>query len=448
MTFEHLKSIYRGYDIRGAYPSEINEETVYKIGQAIVNYFGAKTIVIGRDNRSSSLPLFENLSQGIIEQGANVIDLGLASTSMVYFASGKLDVDAAVVITASHMPSPFNGLKICKKNAVPIGIDSGLLDIKTLVQENKFSESKKNGSIVTADIKEDYHANLLTFVHLEKPFTVVVDPANMMGIVELETFRKLKETITLHTIYDTFDDQCPNHEANPLKYETLKDLSAKVLETKADLGVAFDGDADRIGFVDEQGKPVPADLIAALMAKEILQKYPGSTIVYDQRSSKSLPETIEKNGGIAIESKVGHSFVKAKMRETMASLGAELAGHYFFRDNYYAESGSLPALLILELMQKTNKPLSELVKEVKRYHHSGEINSTVTQTPEEIYNELEKKYPDGNVDKLDGIKIVYNDWWFNARPSANDPVMRLTLEANTQELMNEKVQEVLAIIRK
>lgn len=448
MIFEHLKSIYRGYDIRGSYPTEINEETVCKIGQAIVNYLGAKTIVIGRDNRSSSLSLFKSLSQGITQQGANVIDIGLTSTPMVYFASGKLDVDAAVVITASHMPSPFNGLKICRKDAVSIGIDSGLLDIKKLVQENKFYESKNAGSVAQKDIKEDYYANLLRFVHLEKPFTVVVDPANMMGIVELEIFKKLKEIITLHTIYDTFDDTCPNHEANPLKYETLKDLGARVLETKANIGVAFDGDADRIGFVDENGKPVPADLIATLMAKEMLQKYPGSTIVYDQRSSKSLPEAIEENGGIPIESRVGHSFVKTKMRETEAPLGTELSGHYFFRDNYYAESGSLPALLILELMQKTNKPLSELVKEVKRYHHSGEINSTVTQTPEEIYSKLEKRYPDGKVDKLDGIKIEYNDWWFNARPSANDPVMRLTLEAHTQKLMNEKVQEVLAIIRK
>lgn len=447
MQFEHQKTIYRGYDIRGKYPNEINETEAYKIGRAMVSNFTPKKVAVGRDIRSSSPSLFESLIEGITDQGADVIDLGVVSTPMVYFASGTLDVDMAVCITASHMTSEHNGIKICKKNAVPVALDSGITDIKLLVEKNEFRSVKK-GSIEELDIKDDYFDTFTKVVDLgNTKFKIVIDPANMMGILEIEAFKMLKNNLEISTIYDEFDETCPNHEANPIKLETLKDLGKEVRNKKADIGVAFDGDADRTGFVDENGDPIAADIAGALMAKVILKMHPRSSVFYDLRSSRIVKKIVESLGGTAYESRVGHSYVKQSMKEKNASFGLELAGHYYFIENFSAEAGPLPTLILLKLMKDTGKPLSELVNEISEYYQSGEINSTISKAPEKIYEQLKEKYSNGETSMLDGIKIDFKDWWFNVRPSANEPVMRLNLEASTKELMEEKRDEILKIIQ-
>src|SRR3990167_7237034 len=391
-NFEHLESIYRNYDIRGLYPNEITEDEVEKIGYAIVKNFGTKKVAVGYDIRPSSLPLKNALIKGLTEAGCNVVDLGLVTTPMTYYVCGSTDVDATVMVTASHMPSEYNGLKIAVDDSKPVTKDM-LQDLKRIVGEHTYSS-----------------------------FEVFV-------------------------IYDEFDHTTPNHEANPIKPETLKDLGLEVLKNQADIGIAFDGDADRVGFVDEKGSFVPADIIGALIAGVLLEKHPNSTIVYDTRSSKAVGEEIQRHGGIPIEWKVGHTNIRTKMREVDAIFGIELAGHYFFKETYFSEGGPLPAFLILELLHKTGKSLSTLVKEVQKYYHSTEINSEVTKTPEEIYTLLQAEFPGGEVSMLDGIKVTFSDWWFNTRPSANDPVLRLNLEANTKDLMEEKLAQVLKIIR-
>jgi len=440
--------IFKAYDIRGIYPADINEDVVYKIGRAIVQYLGAKKIVVGRDIRESSLALFGALAKGITEQGADVYDIGLASTPMVYFASGKLDIDGAISLTASHNPAEWNGMKICRAEAVPIGENSGLFEIRDLVMAGNFPEAGKKGKIIPKEeIKNDYIDYFSSFANLgDKKFKVVIDFANAMGILDLDIYKKFPDNIELVTLYDNFDGKFPNHEANPLKTETLKDLQEKVRENNADLGIAYDGDADRVGFIDENGEIIPMDLITALIAKMILEKNPGAKIFYDLRSSKSVREFIEENGGVALECPVGHANIKKIMRDEGGAFAGELSGHYYFKENYMAEASTLAAIMLLNLMAETGEKISELVKDVKRYFHSGEINSEVADK-DEVINKLKEKYSDGKISELDGVKIEFPDWWLNVRPSNTEPVLRLNLEANTEELMKEKVNEALKIIR-
>jgi len=440
--------IFKAYDIRGIYPADINEDVVYKIGRAIVQYLGAKKIAVGRDIRESSLALFGALAKGITEQGADVYDIGLASTPMVYFASGKLDIDGAISLTASHNPAEWNGMKICRAEAVPIGENSGLFEIRDLVMAGNFPEAGKKGKIIPKEeIKNDYIDYFSSFANLgDKKFKVVIDFANAMGILDLDIYKKFPDNIELVTLYDNFDGKFPNHEANPLKTETLKDLQEKVRENNADLGIAYDGDADRVGFIDENGEIIPMDLITALIAKMILEKNPGAKIFYDLRSSKSVREFIEENGGVALECPVGHANIKKIMRDEGGAFAGELSGHYYFKENYMAEASTLAAIMLLNLMAETGEKISELVKDVKRYFHSGEINSEVADK-DEVINKLKEKYSDGKISELDGVKIEFPDWWLNVRPSNTEPVLRLNLEANTEELMKEKVNEALKIIR-
>lgn len=445
--FDHLKTIYRDFDIRGKYPEEITDEEVYKIGKAIVHRFNAKKIAIGRDIRPSADSLFMSLSKGIREMGADVIDLGLCTTPMSYFICGSTDVDATVMITASHMPSDYNGLKITIDDAKPVTGDI-LQELKDIVGNHTFSEEITHGNQTVHALQDDWIRQFKNRHDLSGTnFSIVIDPANMIGILEIETFKAFPE-LTVHTIFDDFDHSCPNHEANPTKHETLESLSCEVRSKNADLGVAFDGDADRVGFVDENGKLIQSDVIGILLARSILAKNPNATIVYDVRSTRALKEEIERFGGTAMVSKVGHTHVRTKMREHNAVLGVELSGHFFFKETYFSEGGSLPVFLILELMKSEKKRLSELVEEVMVYFHSGEINSTVTQTPEQIYTALLDNFKDAQIDRLDGISLAYPDWWCNVRPSANDPVMRLNLEAKTKEKMEEMRDEVLRIIRR
>ncbi|MCK5416209.1 phosphomannomutase/phosphoglucomutase [Candidatus Parcubacteria bacterium] len=448
------KNIFKAYDVRGVYPNEINEDVVYKIGRAFVEFLGAKKVAIGCDIRKSSPSLVKELIRGIIEGGADVYDLGLATTPMIYFASGKLKVDGAIILTASHNPGKYNGVKLCRAKAIPIGANSGLLDVKKLVLENNFQIIEKQGEIIKKDIKDEYINYLSSFMKLEnKKFKIVIDFANAMGILELDLFKKFTNNLEIVTMYDDFNNDFPNHEANPLKLDTLKALQKRVIKEKADIGISYDGDADRVGFIDENGQIIPMDIITGLISKMILEKNPGSTILYDLRSSHAIKEVIEENGGIAHECKVGHALIKRQMRKEKSIFAGELSGHYYFKENYLAEAGSLPVVYLLNLMTETNESISELVKEIQRYYHSGEINNKVKDT-QTVIDELKKIYNNGKITELDGIKISFWEnkegarWWFNVRSSNTEPVLRLNLEADNEKLMEERRDEVLRIITK
>ncbi|HBB36725.1 MAG: Phosphomannomutase [Candidatus Moranbacteria bacterium GW2011_GWC1_45_18] len=440
--------IFKAYDIRGIYPMELNEEAAYRIGRAVVQALGAKKIAVGRDIRESSPALFEALARGITDQGADVLNLGLTSSPMVYHASGSLNVDASISMTASHNPPEWNGLKFCKRDGYPVSEETGLLEIKKMTLAGNFENSEKKGKIVEENsLKEKYYKYFLSFANLgDKKFKIVVDTANAMGILELEIYKRLSGNIELVTLYDEFDGRFPNHEANPLKTETLAELQKKVIEEKADLGVAYDGDADRVGFITEKGDFIPMDLVTAILSKLILKKHPGGKIYFDLRSSKSVKEVIEENGGVALECPVGYSKIKKLIRDNGAVFAGELSGHYYFQENFYSEIGTLVAIMFLNLMAETGEKISELVKDVNRYFHSGEINSEV-EDKDAVIAKLKEKYADGKISEMDGVKIEFPDWWLNVRPSNTEPVLRLNLEANTKEMMEAKRDEVLKIIR-
>jgi len=446
-------AIFKAYDVRGIYPDAIDEAAAYAIGRAYIMYTKAGRVAVGRDIRESSPALFENLVRGLADGGADVYDLGLATTPMVYFASGVLDVDGGIMLTASHNPAAYNGMKFCRRQAVPIGEGSGLEEIKRIALAGNFPAGAAKGQIIKSDIKEDYFRHLLSFANLGgRKFKIVADFANAMGILEMEIYRRLADRIELVPLYDEFDSAFPNHEANPLKLETLKDVQAKVTAEKADLGVAYDGDGDRVGFVDEQGEIIPMDFITAIVAEAVLEKNPGATILFDLRSSMAVREIIEERGGIAKECRVGHALIKRQMRELGAVFAGELSGHYYFQENFLAEAGSLPVIYILNLLAETGQSISAIAGKVRRYFHSGEINSEAADK-EAVLAKLKEIYQAGELDELDGIKISFwnnplgRRWWFNVRPSNTEPLLRLNLEADSPALMAEKRNEILKIIR-
>ncbi len=439
--------IFKAYDIRGIYGKEFEDDLAYKLGRAVVVHFGAKKIAVGRDVRASSPALYAELARGITEQGADVINLGVVTTPMVHFAAGRLEIDLAIAVTASHNPPEYNGFKIDLKDAIPVGEKTGLQDLRDLVLQNTFPESETKGSIVEEDIRPAYYSYFASFAHFgDKKFTLAIDTANAMGVVELPMYDQFADNLTVHRLYDDLTAPFSVHEPNPLKTETLDELRALVKEKKADLGIAYDGDADRIGFVDEEGEVIPMDLVTGLVAQIVLEKNPGATILYDLRSSRAVKEAIEEKGGHAIECRVGHAFIKRQMRDDNATFGGELSGHYYYVENYCAEASTLTAFYLLNLMAETGKPISELVHKLHRYVHSGEINSEV-EDKDAVLSKLREQYKDGMQHELDGLKVNYPEWWFNVRPSNTEPVLRLCMEATTHELMEEKRDELLKIIR-
>lgn len=441
------EAIFKAYDIRGMYPTEIDEKTAYAIGRALVEYLNADNIAVGRDARTSSPALFNALAKGITEAGCNVLDLGLATTPMVYFASHQSGIDGSVSLTASHNPPEYNGMKLTRKDAVPIGGNSGMAEIKARVLKGDFKRLLLTGNVIPLALTDRYLKYFSGFWKLgDKKFKVVIDTANAMGVLELPFYKAMSKNIELVTMYDDLTHPFQAHEANPLKTETLDELRAKVMEQKADLGIAYDGDADRIGFVDEAGAIVPMDLMTAILSRSVLERTPGGTIFYDLRSSMSVKETIEKLGGKALECMVGHANIKKQMRDENAAFAGELSGHYYFKENSYAEASTLAAIFLLNALAKSGKKLSELVAEVKKYFHSGEINSAV-KDPSAILTKLKEKYKDGALTELDGIKISYPDWWFNVRSSNTEPLLRLNCEAKTEAMMTEKREELLGVIR-
>ncbi len=448
------KEIFKAYDIRGLYGNQLNEELAYKIGFFAVKELNAKKLAIGRDARPHGKSLMKELIRGVRDAGCSVIDLGMITTPMLYFSSWNLDVDGAISVTASHNPIEYNGVKICRKNAVPVGLDSGLANIRDNVFGLSIEKSSIPGELESHDITNDYYNFISKFAKFgDKKFHVVIDCANTMGVLDLPIYEKFKDNIKITKIYCDLDNPYSAHEANPLNTETLDELREKVVEEGASIGIAYDGDADRVGFIDEKGEIIPMDLITGLIAKVLLKENPKSRILYDLRSSMAVKELIEENGGTASECRVGHAFIKIQMTQEDAIFAGELSGHYYFKANKNGELSTFAAITLLNLMAETGKNISDLVSELRKYYHSGEINSKVNDT-QEIFEKLKEKYSDGEFSNLDGIKISFWEknkpglrWWFSVRSSNTEPVMRLNLEADTKETMEQKRDEVLAIIR-
>ncbi len=438
-----MSGIFKAYDIRGIYGEDLTEEVAYKIGRAFATFLNCKKVVVGYDMRPHSKPLFEAIARGLTEQGADVINLGLCSTPLSYFANGFLGADAGMIITASHNPGEWNGTKLCRAQAIPISGATGIMDIEKIVTEESFApKADKPGTITEVSVLDDYIASIRKHARLARPVKIAADMANSMGIMESEV---LKGIIEFDAIFDDYDGTFPNHEANPLKHDTFAALQEKMRSGEYDFGVAFDGDADRVGFTDEKGDIIPMDIITALIAQDLLATEKG-VIFYDLRSSWAVKELIEENGGTPMMSRVGHAFIKQQMRDNNAIFAGELSGHYYFRDNFFTESSSLAVICVANIVSASDKPLSELIKPIQKYFASGEINSKVADA-KAVIELIKEKYSDGNLFELDGVSVEYSDWWFNVRMSNTEPLIRLNLEAKTKEKMEAKRDELLAMIR-
>jgi phosphomannomutase len=435
-------SIFKAYDIRGKYPQEIDEKIASKIAKAFCQFLKPKTMVLGMDMRNSSKIMQKSIIESLISQGINVINLGLVSTPMFYFGVNHFSADAGIMITASHNPKEYNGLKLVEKEARPINYDNGIKQIGEMI-DNDFKDSKIKGNEAKKNILNDYLDYLKKFIIKPKKLRIVADYGNGMNSIST---KKLLQSLGLDLInlYDTLDGSFPNHEANPLKEENTKDLQKKVLEEKADLGVAFDGDGDRMILVDNLGERLEGDITTAIIAKQIL-KSGNEKIMYDLRSTKAVGEIITENGGIPIMSRVGHSFIKEQMRRENAAFAGEISGHYYFRDNFFTDSTDIPLLMILGLLSAENKKLSEFKKEIIRYCHSGEV-SKEAKDKDAIFGRLKQKYSGLNLISLDGLTFTDKDYWFNVRASNTEPVIRVNLEANNRELMQKKLKEVFELI--
>ncbi|MBT5022275.1 phosphomannomutase/phosphoglucomutase [Candidatus Woesearchaeota archaeon] len=439
-------TIFKAYDIRGIYPTQINEEIIYKIGRAFVLFLKCKEVVIGRDARESSPSLFKALSKGITDQGANVIEIGLSTSPMLYFAASK--ADAAIMLTASHNSKEYNGLKLCRKNCVPISYDTGINQIEALVKKNIFPNPlpSHKGKIQQKQVFDDFlefNLNSLNIADI-KPLKVVVDGGNgMSGLTFPTIFANLP--CTFIPLYMDIDCSFPNHDADPLKLENVKDIQKAVIENNADLGIALDGDGDRCMFIDEKGDYISADLITALVSKSVLKNQPNKPVLFDLRSSKSVKEFIQQNNGKPQVCRVGHSFIKEHMRKVDAVFAGELSGHFYYKNHFFTESTIITSLTILRLISESNQTLSQLVATLKKYFHSGEINSDVNDK-EKIMSHLAERFSDAQILHLDGVSGIYDNWWFNVRPSNTEPLLRLNLEADSQELMEEKKDLLLSII--
>lgn len=439
-----MAGIFKAYDIRGVYPQQLDESTAEKIGRAFVEFLGAKRVVVGRDMRPHSEPLFKALSKGMTEQGADVIDIGLCSTPMSYHANGRLKADGSVMITASHNTAEWNGFKLCRQQAIPISGASGIADIEALVAKNQWSKPSRTGSVSKYDISKEYAEFLKSHAKMSKKLKIVVDYANAMGSYEIAGIESLFEIVPL---YKELDGSFPNHEANPLHTATLDALRAKVRETGAVFGAGFDGDADRCGFIDDKGEIIPMDLFTALIAQDILSEADGTaTILYDLRSSWAVKECIKQNGGNPVMSRVGHAFIKAQMRECNAVFAGELSGHYYFKENFVAESQGLALIKLANLVCKKGSSVSSMVAPLRKYFSSGEINSKVSDV-KPILEKIKSKYSDGHMFELDGISVEYSDWWFNVRASNTEPLVRLIVEAKDKATMETKRDSLLALIR-
>jgi phosphomannomutase len=441
--------VFKAYDVRGIYPDDLDEEGAYAIGRGYVEQFEPRRIAVGRDMRLSSPQMAAAVIRGAADSGAEVLDLGLVGTEMVYFAVGELGLDGGIEVTASHNPKEYTGMKIVRRGALPVGGESGLLDVRDRALAGSEPSGADPGRVEAYDIWPAYVDRVLSFIDASalRPLKVVIDAANgMAGAMLPPVLDRLP--VELVRCYFEPDGSFPNHEPNPLLPENREFIVRKTLEEGADLGVAFDGDADRCFFVDDTGEFVPGDFATALLAESILAKEPGAKIIYDVRASWAVPHTIERAGGVPLMNRVGHAYIKHRMRKEDASFGGEVSGHYYFRDFSQADTGVVPFLLMLELVSKSGSKLSELLKPYReQYFITGEINTPVADVALKL-QELKERYAgEGKVTHLDGVSVDADDWHFNVRPSNTEPLLRLNLEALSQDKMEAKRDEVLGLIR-
>ena len=442
--------VFKAYDVRGVHPTELDEEGAYAIGRAYAEQFEPERIAVGRDMRVSSPGMAAALVDGALDGGADVLDIGLVGTEMVYFAVAELGLDGGVCVTASHNPKEYTGMKIVRQGALPVGGESGLLDVRDRAREivQRSKGSRPRGEAREEDVWPGFVAKVLSFVDVDAigPLRVVVDAANgMAGAMLPPVLERLP--IDAVCCYFEPDGTFPNHEPNPLLPENRAFIVAKTREEGADLGVAYDGDADRCFFVDDAGEFVPGDFVTALLAESILAKEGGGKVLYDVRASRAVPETIERAGGVPLVNRVGHAYIKHRMRQEGAVFGGEVSAHYYFRDFSQADSGVVPFLLLLELISGRGQKLSEILAPYrKRFFLTGEINTPVADVTAKL-RQLEERYADARISSLDGISVDYDDWHFNVRPSNTEPLLRLNLEAFSQETMEARRDEVLALIR-
>jgi len=442
------RSIFKTYDIRGTVPGQLNGEIAEAVGRAVATFLTPRTIAVGRDMRLSSDELAERVIRGLATAGVEVVDLGRVSTDGLYFAVGSYGYDGGIMVTASHNPAEYNGFKICRAQAVPFSGEQGIAQIRDIITTADFREPDGEGMVVRKDITDDYTAHVLSFIDRSKlaASAIVIDAGNGIGGEILpRVFDQLPYRLV--PMYFEPDGRFPNHPASPIEPENTTELCLRVVEEKADFGAAFDGDADRMFMIDDQGCRVGASVVAALVARSLLTKEPGATILYNAICSKIVRETIEKNGGRAIKTPVGHALIKPLMKEHNAVFGAEHSGHFYFRNNWFADSGLIALLVSLEMIAESGKKLSELVAAIDPYHRSGEINSTVANA-RAVMEKILKHYKDMEPDLIDGVTIDFGDWWFNVRPSNTEPLLRLNVEAVSAELLEEKTSEVLKLIRR
>jgi len=444
--------IFKAYDIRGIYPDQVNEEDAWKIGCATARFLrsllrgyergqaASQSLCVGRDMRTHSEAIAKALIEGMNSTGANVIDIGMIDTPQMYFAINHLGTCGGVQVTASHNPAKYNGFKISGLNAKPIGGDTGLKDIEHIAMALLHTKGKVTGSVENRDLTAEYKKHVLKFLRSNvKKIKIAVDASNgMAGKMVPEIFGKLP--VKIFELNFEHKGQF-KHEPNPLIESNLAELKAAVKKNKCDFGVCFDGDADRLMMVDEKGNTIGCDLMTAMMVPYFLEKEPKSTVVYDLRSSRVVVEEIIKHGGTPRRERVGHAYMKKALRDSHSVFGGELSGHFYYRDNFYADSGMITLVHVINIVSQAKVPISELIKPLRRYYHSGEMNFTVENKKAKM-DELAKRYSDGQIDHLDGVTVGYKEWWFNCRPSNTEPLLRLNVEAKSKELLDEKLSEI------
>ncbi len=448
---EQIASLFKAYDIRGVVPDELTPDIAYRIGRGVVAYLGAEEVAVGRDMRVSGPSLTGALIDGLRDQGADVADLGLVSTDALYFAVGKFGYPAGVMVTASHNPPQYNGFKICREEARALSLEEGIGQIRDLVLANEFPPplGNRRGSVTRRDIIDAYADHVLSLIDTAKirPLRVAIDAGNgMAGKIIPPVFSRLPCEVV--PLYFELDGTFPNHMADPSKPENVKDLQQAVIEHQCDLGAAFDGDADRMFLIDERGQRVGGDMVTAMVAIAMLERHPGAAICYNLICSRSVPEVIQRYGGRPIRTPVGHSLIKKIMREEDAVFGGEHSGHFYFRDNWYADSGLIALLTVLQLVSEAGKPLSAILAPIDTRFRSGEINLRVADKSAALARiEAIYRARGAEIDRLDGVTVSFSDWWFNVRPSNTEPLLRVNIEADTPELLEQAKQEVLALLQ-
>jgi phosphomannomutase len=445
-----LSSIVKAYDVRGTVPDQMNAEVAYALGVGFARFVDAPRVLVGRDMRPSGPELVDAFARGVIEQGVEVVDLGLASTDLVYFAAGRLDAPGAI-FTASHNPAQYNGVKFCLSGARPVGQDTGLFTIRDIavrvLDGEVFSPAARAGSLSSRNLLSAFVDHVLSFVDTAalRPMSVVADTANGMGgLVVPAVFERIPQ-VTLEVMYGELDGTFPNHPADPLQPENQRDLQARVASGGFDLGLAFDGDADRVFVVDEMGRGLSGSTTTAMLSATILRTHPGATVLHNLICSRAVPEVIRESGGVPVRTKVGHSFIKQVMAETGAVFGGEHSAHYYFRDNFRADSGLIATMFILDELSRSHVDLSAARKPYERYSSSGEINTHV-EAPLTVIERVAAEYSGADLDRLDGLTVDCGPWWFNLRPSNTEPLLRLNLEAPDRSACDTRVAEVLALI--